>query len=312
MKISRIILFSSSSVSEWAITKSSPYKILFAFCVLFFVIITVISTLRIEYQADQLKNELESYRLLQDKYDREYSFMLAVYEDSMEKNAQREYLKDAISLVNPYLDEDCLIWWSGIINAGYDLICDNMNEWTLEKINSSPSSNRIAPGASLILAVAAVENRFDLVGISTRGAVGAFQLHPSLTSDMNVPDPAHPESNIRIGITYLNSLLVRFAEYEDQLELVLASYNAGPTRVQEEWIQEWGPSWQSISTGLLQTDKTFRETRNYVALVSYLMKLYISGEWRERKPLFWRNYRTEILEEARSEPLAAAESVLLQ
>lgn len=81
--------------------------------------------------------------------------------------------------------------------------------------------------ARLLEAIAYVESRFDPKAISPKGAVGMMQLMPATAAELGV-SPHDPEANARGGAAYLRQML---AEFDDNVELAVAAYNAGPAAV---------------------------------------------------------------------------------
>ena len=79
----------------------------------------------------------------------------------------------------------------------------------------------------LLEAVAYVESRFREDAVSPKGALGMMQLMPTTASDLGV-DPSDPAQNAQGGATYLRQMLAMF---DNNLELALAAYNAGPSAV---------------------------------------------------------------------------------
>ncbi len=81
---------------------------------------------------------------------------------------------------------------------------------------------------ALLLAVMAVESNFDHQAVSEKGAMGLMQLMPGTANDMYVADAWDPHQNIRGGARYLRTLA---NQYQGDVILTLAAYNAGPEAV---------------------------------------------------------------------------------
>jgi hypothetical protein len=89
--------------------------------------------------------------------------------------------------------------------------------------------------ARLVMAVFAVESSFRPTATSGAGAAGIGQLMPGTAAGLGVTDAYDPEQNIEGSIKYLREQLDRYQGKDEwtRLQLVLASYNAGPGAVQK-------------------------------------------------------------------------------
>ena len=94
-------------------------------------------------------------------------------------------------------------------------------------IQQYANKNRLEP--DLVRAVIQVESAFDPRARSVKGAMGLMQLMPETAREVGVGNPWDPEENVRGGTIYLRRMLDRFG---GQVDLALASYNAGPGAVE--------------------------------------------------------------------------------
>ena len=125
---------------------------------------------------------------------------------------------------------------------------------------------------SLVAAVILQESDFRVRAASPVGAQGLMQLmpdtgnwvHQHLEERTGSPDLLEPETNVRLGSTYLSYLAERF---DGQEVAFLAAYNAGPQQTLE-WMG------QAQSTTLRLSDIRFAETRAYVEAVLDSERMY--------------------------------------
>ena len=96
-----------------------------------------------------------------------------------------------------------------------------------EIIDTAAAQTSVEP--SLLRAVIVVESAFDPAAVSSRGARGLMQLMPATARAYGAKDVDDPAQNVSAGARYLRDLIDR---YENDLELVLAAYNAGETAVE--------------------------------------------------------------------------------
>src|SRR4051812_2587383 len=81
---------------------------------------------------------------------------------------------------------------------------------------------------ALIRSVIEAESGFDPSAVSSAGARGLMQLTPTIIAALGVEHPFDPRENIMAGTRLLRQLLER---NHGNLEMAIASYNAGPAAV---------------------------------------------------------------------------------
>ena len=114
---------------------------------------------------------------------------------------------------------------SGRLGQGYSssiVGTDGVNEF----IKSLAKKYRLDP--DLIKAVIKTESDFDRFAVSGKGAKGLMQLMPQTAKECNVFDIYNPYQNIEGGTKYLRTQL---NEFNGDIRLALAAYNAGPDNV---------------------------------------------------------------------------------
>jgi len=82
----------------------------------------------------------------------------------------------------------------------------------------------------LLHAVIAAESDYLPRSVSRKGAMGLMQLMPETARRFKVTDSFDPAQNIDAGAHYLSNLL---AQFDNNLQLALAAYNAGEDNVRK-------------------------------------------------------------------------------
>ncbi len=149
-----------------------------------------------------------------------------------------------------------------------------------EDIERYADQYQLDPGH--VLAVIRTESAFNKDARSSAGAMGLMQLMPAtgrITARKNrIPLPGthqlyEAERNIRIGTAYLKEVM---DQYDDNMVLASAAYNAGPHRV-ERWLpEEDGQQAENWIAAI-----PFSETRMYVQRILAYATVY---DWRMKRP----------------------------
>lgn len=127
----------------------------------------------------------------------------------------------------------------------------------------------------LVASIINVESRYDKLAKSSKDARGLMQISPQTgqwaSEVLEIPDYSQeklfePELNIKIGSWYINRL---FKEFEGNLDLVLAAYNAGSGNV-----NKWMLNKEYSSDGVNLDKIPFKETEDYLVRVEKSYKVY--------------------------------------
>ncbi len=118
-----------------------------------------------------------------------------------------------------------------VTNAGHILadrpITDGGKATYKAHIRTASEIHMVDP--ALIEAIIQVESSYNPEAVSRSGATGLMQLMEGTARDLKVVDRYSPRENIHGGVKYLKALMDRF---DNNLPLVIAAYNAGPSSVE--------------------------------------------------------------------------------
>jgi soluble lytic murein transglycosylase len=143
---------------------------------------------------------------------------------------------------------------------------------------------QVPPGGSvegpLVLAMARQESGFDQNAVSNAGARGMLQLMPatakSVAKNLQIPFSqqrllSDPQYNLTLGRAFLEDMIDHFG---GSYVLAVASYNAGPARV-NQWVHDMGdPRAKAVDVIDWVEGIPFRETRSYVQRVLENLQVY--------------------------------------
>lgn len=154
-------------------------------------------------------------------------------------------------------------------------------------------SDRYHMDWSLVLAVMRQESRFDREAVSYAGAYGLMQIMPitqsELVDKLGVPDASTPKNNIRAGVYHLRSMFRAFpkAKGDDRIELALAAYNAGLTRILAA---------RKIARYLGEDPNKWDAVKNTLPLLSQSYYSLHKDIWHENKPPcgYFNGYRQTV------------------
>lgn len=134
-------------------------------------------------------------------------------------------------------------------------ILDNRSDVDIKKIYSAVDSaaKKYGVDSNLILSVIKQESDFDPNSTSGAGAAGLMQIMPENFSSLGITDQYDVDQNINGGTKLLKEYL---DQYNENTEMALMAYNAGPGTVQKRGV--------SSANDLYKMPE---ETQNYVPKV---------------------------------------------
>jgi len=152
----------------------------------------------------------------------------------------------ALAQVYKYTDENGIVNYTNIKPAGsrYTLqvigcygTCKRAINWHTVALDQHSHADQIATlseeygiDAAVLRALIHAESGFRIDATSPVGAQGLMQLMPETARMLDVSDPYDAGQNLTGGTRYLAGLL---DEFDQDLQLALAAYNAGPSAVRQ-------------------------------------------------------------------------------
>lgn len=143
----------------------------------------------------------------------------------------------------------------------------------LTAVEYSANKNTLSP--AYVLAIIRTESLFQPAIVSSAGAIGLMQLMPATARQVarrnNIATPSRyslrqPADNIRLGSHYLHSMK---EEFDGNLALATAAYNAGPNAV-----KRWLPHENAVPPAIWIANISYTETREYVQRVMAHMTVF--------------------------------------
>jgi soluble lytic murein transglycosylase len=114
----------------------------------------------------------------------------------------------------------------------------------------------------ILMSLIRQESAFDPRARSRAGALGLMQVMPMTArrvAGVSTRKLREVDTNLQVGSKYFAMLLNQF---DNDVELALAGYNAGPHRV-KDWLRRYPVSDRILFNDLIP----FKETREYVAAI---------------------------------------------
>jgi soluble lytic murein transglycosylase-like protein len=127
------------------------------------------------------------------------------------------------------------------------------SRWT-GSIEAAAARHGLDP--KLLMALVWTESDFNPSAVSPAGAIGLTQLMPGTALQLGV-DPFDPEQNLEGGARFLREMIDRFG----RVDLALAAYNAGPSRLSTFDLTGEVPIAQGYVRSVLARQQSIGEVR---------------------------------------------------
>lgn len=160
-----------------------------------------------------------------------------------------------------------------------------VRRWTAYDAIIWEAAQRHGVSPFLIKAVVYTESRFKTLAVGSKGEIGLMQITDGAVQDWESHTGRRcplrgllfdPRLNIEIGTWYLGHASARWHDYRDAEVLILAQYNAGPSKA-----AEWSPADPQEPLSLDRI--SFPSTREYIRIVREFSRKF-EKEHRRREP----------------------------
>ncbi|HOJ77268.1 MAG TPA: lytic transglycosylase domain-containing protein [Bacillota bacterium] len=154
--------------------------------------------------------------------------LLIIFESDVEANSQQDNLIEVKTISEQKSNDPITV---AVIEELIEKYNNKLSNTKKNEIVTTiiAESNRTNIDPFLITSIICVESSFNPLVKSKRGASGLMQISKTVAKMMNISDIYNINDNIYGGCSYLKILSEQFKSEE----LILAAYNAGPTRVRK-------------------------------------------------------------------------------
>ncbi len=130
-----------------------------------------------------------------------------------------------------YVDENGMTIWTNVGTNRVSPKAPGSGSRSDKSSNFYPlireTASKYGVDEGLVQAIIKVESNYNPRAVSVKNCKGLMQLHPDTAQRFGVSNVFDPAENIEGGVRYLRYLMQNF----DELDLVLAAYNAGENAV---------------------------------------------------------------------------------
>lgn len=212
--------------------------------------------------------------------------------DQLSENDTVEILKKAIKGERPKNESGISLpsnrWHQIATHSNFGFIFSETLEIEDESVNEirtliKKTAIRLQADSDLMLALAEIESLFHPYRVSEKEAYGIFQITEPAIAEIKkegyyhfiVSDPLDIKQNIEAGITYFRKLYSEvFEKVTNRIEVCLAGYNMGPTRLPKEgkfYLDNVSGEVQSYVKNVLERYEFYKRENGFVQMSTLLI-----------------------------------------